>query len=431
MMSVNPSRTASIRKLATTDAEQAISELASFLHDIFDIEVCNLFINQDQYSLNSLNGFFQSEGNHFFFKFHQEEGEEDMKGEYYRAEIIADAGLPIDMPVKISNQPGEQVLVYKRREDKRFSDVLLMLDKTPDDETELLAVNAEEVLNRKILDVAIQTLHPITPQQVSEEPIHHLFFDRMIDLDTKLSPGGRYKGFYVGKNFQFPGINLSWEEFSKATIVINDQQMVSTFGQIFDAAIHYLNPVNLADAGGFTAHGDAHNANVWFETASEPPQLSYFDPAFAGEHIPSLLAEAKATFHNVFAHPLWLYDSKDAEDAFQVITRYEDGILYINTDWAPSRVRERLLSAKIECFWKPFLKQLALRGMLPNSWQQTLRSALAMCPTLVMNLRSGVGRHNPTSSAIAFLIVAMCGSEPTSGSNQITEFLRRVDPLKT
>ena len=397
MMSSQLSRTAAIRQVAKTDVARAKAELTVFLGDVFEIQVSNLRINHDQYSLNSLNGFFQSGDKPFFFKFHQEEGEEDMKGEYYRAEIIAEASLPIDMPVMTSTLPGEQILVYTKREDKRFSDVLLVLDKNPDDAAELRAAEAEKVLNQQILDVALRTLHPVTPQQVAEEPMHHLFFDRMVNLKTGQAPGGRYKDFYIDKEFKFPGVTLSWDEFSNASLVIND----------------------------------AHNANVWYETKASTPTLSYFDPAFAGKHIPSLLAEAKATFHNVFAHPLWLYDSNDAATAFQTEANYRNGNLFLDSDWKLSRVRERLLEAKIEGFWQPFLKELAAREMLPAKWQQTLRSALAMCPALVMNLRGGADRHNPNSSAIAFAMVGLCGSAPEGGSNLITDFFDRIDPSRT
>ena len=48
------SRTAKIRQLASVDSEAAVAELTAFLHDIFDIEIIELRINHDQYSLNSL-----------------------------------------------------------------------------------------------------------------------------------------------------------------------------------------------------------------------------------------------------------------------------------------------------------------------------------------------------------------------------------------
>lgn len=71
-----PSRTARIRALARTDrpAAEAEAELATFIAEFFDIPVSDLRINVDQYSLNSLNGFFMSGSAGGFFKFHQEEG---------------------------------------------------------------------------------------------------------------------------------------------------------------------------------------------------------------------------------------------------------------------------------------------------------------------------------------------------------------------
>ena len=422
------SRTAAIRKLAKTDRPQAITELIAFLQDTFDLTIENLQINDDQYSLNSLNGFFEANSAAFFFKFHQEEGEEDMQGEYYRAEIIADAGLPIDMPVMTSTLPGEQILVYKRHNDKRFSDVLLDLDISPDVKAEARAARAEAVLNKQILEVALRTLHPVSVSQVREEPVHHLFFDRMLDLKSGAVPGGRYKDFYVDQIFSFPGVELHWREFSQAKLVVNGQSMRSTFGEIFEAAAHNLHPENLANAGGFTAHGDAHNANVWFEASGAEPTLSYFDPAFAGEHIPSLLAEAKATFHNTLAHPLWLYNAEDVASIFKTEASYKNGILTLYSNWSLSPIRQKLLEAKVEVFWKPFLAHLFKHDMLPDTWQQTLRSALAMCPALVMNLRANADRHNPASSAIAFSLIALCGSEPEAGTNLVTEFLHRITP---
>ncbi|MGO4611143.1 hypothetical protein AB4142_32915, partial [Variovorax sp. 2RAF20] len=85
--------------------------LAALLGDLFGMTANNVRINVDKYSLNSLNGFFDSDGQPYFFKFHQEEREEGMTGEYYRAEILSRAGLPVDQPVHMSAQPGEQILV--------------------------------------------------------------------------------------------------------------------------------------------------------------------------------------------------------------------------------------------------------------------------------------------------------------------------------
>ena len=97
-MTESNSRTADIRRMARTDEPAATALLASLLLDLFSLKAESIRINRDQYSLNSLNGFFDAEDQSFFFKFHQEEGEEAMSGEYYRADILARAGLPVVRP---------------------------------------------------------------------------------------------------------------------------------------------------------------------------------------------------------------------------------------------------------------------------------------------------------------------------------------------
>lgn len=102
------SQTAEIRALARTNGAAAEARLSEWIAGLFGIPVSGLRINHDQYSLNSLNGFFRSGAEDFFFKFHQEEGEEAMRGEYYRADILARAGLPVDQPVHMSTLPGSR-----------------------------------------------------------------------------------------------------------------------------------------------------------------------------------------------------------------------------------------------------------------------------------------------------------------------------------
>lgn len=422
------SRTARIRKLARSDEKLARAELVNLLGELFQIEAKNLTINHDQYSLNSLNGFFETVDSAFFFKFHQEEGEEDMVGEYYRADILANANLPVDKPVHVSNLPGEQILVYRRSSNPRFSDVLRGLDFSDDEDAKRIAVAAEADLNGKLLKVCQETLHPISEDEAASEPIHHLFYERMVDPKTGTVPGGRYQSYYVDEEFQFPGVTLNWEQFSNAKLVLNGIPYRRTIAELFGAASKRLIPVNLAKAGGVVAHGDAHNANVWFERQGDSATLSFFDPAFAGYHIPALLAEVKATFHNVLAHPLWLYEPDEAAKRFAAKATYSDGVLSIDTDWQMSSVRQRLLDVKTDVFWKPFLAKLATENLLPNDWETEIRLALFLCPTLVMNLRATADRHNDTSSAIGFMIAAMVGSAPEHGSDVMTEFFEKIAP---
>lgn len=430
-MNAQISRTAEIRAVARNDQAAAEGMLETFTGQLFDIPVADLKINRDQYSLNSLNGFFRSGDADFFFKFHQEEGEEKMRGEYYRADILARAGLPVDQPVHISALPGEQLLVYKRRSDPRFSDVLLDLDQSGDAAAIARAAAAEAELNDRILACAVESLHPITPAESAAEPIHRLFHERLIDQPGGEYPGGRLARFYVGRRFDFPGgVSLAWDEIRDATPVINGVAHARSLGAMFDLAHRRYAPEALSDAGGIVAHGDAHNANVWYERGGAADHLTFFDPAFAGDKVPALLAEVKPTFHNIFAHPFWLYDPKIAAERYQANVRLEDGHLHIDTDRTLSAVRKAILEIKAQHFWKPWLAHLAAKGMLPADWEDVVRIGLFLCPTLVMNLNAGEGaeRHNPVSSAIGLAVALAAGSAPLGGRDMFTDFFDAVRP---
>lgn len=429
-MRPRPSRTAEIRALARSDQAAAEVMLETFISGLFGIPVTGLKINRDQYSLNSLNGFFRSGDGDFFFKFHQEEGEELMRGEYYRAEILARAGLPVDQPVHLSALPGEQLLVYRRRTDRRFSDVLLELDHAASPEAIARVAGAEARLNDRLLACATASLHPITPEESAAEPIHRLFHERLIDQPSGRYPGGRLARFYVGRRFAFPaGVSLHWDEISTAAPVINGVEHRRSLGALFDLAHRLYAPEGLATAGGIIAHGDAHNANVWYQPG-DPDSLALFDPAFAGDRVPALLAEVKSTFHNVFAHPFWLYDPDIAARHFTAAVRLEAGRLHIDTDWRPNLVREALLQAKARHYWKPWLAHLAEERILPADWEEVIRVGLFLCPTLVMNLNAGEGaeRHNPVSSAVGLAVALSAGSAPVAGRDVFTDFFDEVRP---
>ncbi|MCO5731495.1 hypothetical protein [Rhizobium sp. SSA_523] len=426
------SRTAEIRKIAKAKDGAAERVLADLLRDLFRIEARNVAINHDQYSLNSLNGFFETDDGQFFFKFHQEEGEEAMSGEYYRADILARAGLPVDQPLLMSVLPGEQILVYRRRTDPRFADVLLALDLNDDPAARARAVQAERALSETILAVYRSTLHPVTPPEVAAEPIHRLFYERLIDPPAGTYPGGRLKNFYVDQQFDFPGpsldLRLDWPTLSGLRFSINGIDYRDSLGALFDEAYHRLTPGRLADAGGTTAHGDAHNANVWYEERGDAARLSFFDPAFAGENIPALLAEVKATFHNILAHPLWLYDPSEAARRYTASAVLDGDMLRITSNHALSQVRRDMLAVKGEAIWRPLLAELKARGMLPADWRRVIRLGLFLCPTLVMNLRAGATTHNPVSSLIGFSNAVMAGSEPVGSDDTLSRFFDGIDP---
>lgn len=161
-----------------------------------------------------------------------------------------------------------------------------------------------------------------------------------------------------------------------------------------------------------------------------PARLTLFDPAFAGRHVPALLAEVKATFHNCLAHPFWLYDPIEAAARYSPRARWSGGEIEVTLDWELSPLRAAFLESKAQRIWRPLLHHLAAAGCLEVGWRETLRCALFCCPALVMSLRSGDGpAHNPISSLIGLAVAVMAGSEPLAGgADVVTRFFDRISP---
>jgi hypothetical protein len=210
---------------------------------------------------------------------------------------------------------------------------------------------------------------------------------------------------------------LSWEVLADLEWTINGVSYRRTLRELFEQSYRLLDPHRLAELPVITSHGDAHNANVWMRRDERgQPELVLFDPAFAGKTIPALLGEVKATFHNIFAHPLWLYTPDLADKAFSVSAKVEGGRIVVTHDWALGELRAQFLALKRDRYWLPLLGRLHAMGALPDDWEETMRSALFCCPTLVMSQLVG---RSPAISLLGLAIAVMCGSEPEGPGDDV------------
>jgi hypothetical protein len=409
------------------DVEGAGRVIAELVREAFGLGATAAVINRDQYSLNSLNGIVSiADGSEYFFKFHQEEGEGDTVAEYYRAETLREAGYPVDVPAFASREVGRQILLYRRRHDRRFADLCRAAEMEGGTDIAPL-VRAQQDLDRIIGERYLATLHEAGPAEVAAEPIHRLFHGRLVDPEAPERLGGRAARFYLDQPFEFPGLTAHWRGIGHRRWRINGIVYRDTLAGLFEESRSILSPAKLGGTS-VVAHGDAHNANVWCEAAdSGAPRLVFFDPAFAGPHVPALLAEVKATFHNIFAHPFWLYDAALAKQRYSAAVRLEDGMVAIDHDWSLPALRSAFLESKFDLVWRPLLAELKRRGQLPANWRRVLRCALFCCPTLVMNLRAGAGDHNPVSSAIGLSAAIMTGSEPEAGGDGLSRLLDSIN----
>lgn len=401
--------------------------LIAFLEHKFSLKLNALGIRRDTISLNSVNGVFSTRDNKkYFFKFHHEEGEEETLKEYYRAELLEKSGLPVEMPVYVSKEPGEQILIYPYLQHERFFDLCARSENGDD-----TIVSAEKEFNALCAKKCIETLHRASPDELMDEPILQLFYWRLVE-DKKGTPGGRFHRFYRDQDFILPGMTLSYDELANKTWVINGIRYAITLGQAFDNAMHWMAPETLGAYGACIAHGDDHNGNKWAVPQEDGSlKISYFDPAFAGAHIPALLAGVKTLFHDTLAHPLWLYNSKDADVALQIAAEIKGDEIHVRHNWAMSPLRKALFEAKRDEFWAPVTQSLKDKGWLPRDWQEYVRAALFCCPTLVMNLRAGVGTvqntHTPGTSLLGLSMAIMLAKAPDSGTDTIAEFFKTID----
>ncbi len=404
--------------------------LTELIENVFALRVASLDISRDRYSLNSVNGFVRLEdGRDFFFKFHHEEGEEVTLQEFYRGELLHKAGFPVDIPEFVSQTIGSQMLMYRRRSAPRMADLCERLDFAPLAEARDV-LDAQAALDSLTLEIYSRTLHAAPAAAVAREPVNQLFHHRLVTPRDPQRPGGRARQFFWDRTFDVAGTLLSADELRTATWIVNGIEYRDTLDALLTRSRAVLEPARLAGFGAVTAHGDSHNANVWWDDQPAGARLVFFDPAFAGEHISALIAEVKATFHNIFAHPLWLYDAAAATRRYHASSSRSGAVLRMDTDWALSALREEFLVIKAERLWRPLLVQLHDRGLLPDNWRATLRCALFCCPTLVMDLcAGGSGGHTPVSSAIGLGVAVAMGSEPVPGQRDaMSRFLDSIDP---
>lgn len=400
--------------------QQASDKLRQLIGEVTGTQALTLQINRDQYSLNSLNGRVSlADGRTLFFKYHHEEGEDHTIEEYYRAELLREQGFRVDVPLYACGEPGRQILLYRLRNDRRLADVCREIDMQQSTVAAAEVIAAQRHADGEIFALTLPTLNVGCVSEVAAEPVHQLFYHRLISTGEQPGLGGRVKQFYVDQCFQLADQQLSWQTLSNLQWEINGVRYRHTLRQLFVEAATLLAPAALAQHGVVVAHGDAHNANVWYETTGSEAHLVSFDPAFAGRHIPALLAEIKATFHNIFAHPYWLYEPARASEQYQVTVERLGDTLRVSHNWQLTPLRAAFLQSKGELYWQPLLAELKARGLLPANWQRIMRLALFCCPTLVLNLRAGSSSgHTPTSSALGLAMAVMLGSEADDEFNR-------------
>lgn len=457
-----------ITKQAKINPEKTSVLIKAFVEKKFNVEISELSINSCAVSLNSVNGKIILEEidgirKKLFFKFHAEEGEENSVDEYYRSGILEKAGYPVITPLYESKIPGEQFLIYEFVDQPTFYDAFGDIDAKfletgkYDEEKKEALLNAEREFCEISLEIAKKTLHVSDAKTVAEEDEWQLFYKRLVSeniQDSESSEKPRVDLFYTDKSVKIPentknpgercshttnNINrgnkiseINFEEFKHYTWVINGKKYSENLAEIIESAKKIVNPNAQKNWATITAHGDDHNGNkFYFE--GETPSLKFFDPAFAGENIPALLAFVKTTFHDTLAHPFYFYEPEKVEEKAEISVEINKAnkTVVINHKFnleESAPFRKELLEIKKEKLWKPLIQEMKSRNFFPEiseknqyTWEkQFIKKALFCCPFLCLNLIDK-NKFSPKTSLFALSRAVELGSSIENKNPEISE----------
>lgn len=411
---------AAIRRLLASGEEQRAGELVvELVRDALALEVETVRFTMDEYSLNSVSGRLGlRDGRVVFFKFHQEDGEERHVAEYYQARLLEDAGLPVEVPLATSEEPGRQITLYRLRVEPRLADVCVAIERADGRDAHLppALLAARNALDRRTGEVLVATASAPQPSS-ARAAIHQLFWHRLVD-DRGSFPGGRYADWYAS--------HPEWERLADKTWRVNGVELRSSLSDLAATAARLLDPARLATGPVVTAHGDDHQGNIWVLGPKEKPDLRVFDPAFAGRDVPALLAPVKATFHNALAHPFWLYHPLEAAARFDVRVEIGPSEVEVVHDALLPPLRLEILASVADLVWRPLLGALEREGLLADDWREVVRAALFCCPLLVTNLLAP-GRPEPVQM-LGLAAALSAGGGAVDGSDEVSRLLEQVAP---
>lgn len=397
-----------IQRLQFTEREKAERLLHFWFARHMNVQVERVTLTPKAVSLNSFNGFYQVDGEEYFFKTHVEE--QGILQEYYHAEVLRKAGYNIVKPLRTIHENGQQMVIYPVMYWPVMFDLMRSLEtgQSTDGITIATLVEAEKRECERLLAIYTETLLHTTAQENADAPIHQLFWHRLT--------GGRLENYYSGKHVSLPihAGSISFEKLLSYRWRINGVDQRHTLGALIERAIAVLHPKR--EAFTIIGHGDAHFGNVFLENQQD---YLYFDPAFAGRHSP-LLDVVKPLFHNVFA--TWMYFPFEIAQSLHMQVHVEDTKLIVDHNYVLTPVRQALLKTKQEYLLAPLFAQLRAADTLHDDWLEVTQSALMCCPLLTMNLIDAE-RMPPSIGWLGFAMAVFIGNNDITHWNNSNENL--------
>lgn len=402
-----------IQRLQFSERSRAEAMLLDFVRDMFPhLNVMSLELRPQAISLNSFNGFLTlADKGRLFFKTHVEQ--DNVISEYYNAAMLADAGYPVVQPLYVSQQSGQQLLIYPIIESPSVFDVARRIERDGAFKSDDMArlIQAQQRSDDDLLRIYEATLRRTDGGEASRAPIHQLFWHRLT--------GGRFRRFYDDyAKFDLPHGQFTATDVLDVRWEINGAIYGESLRTLVERAVTVLDPTRPTYT--VVGHGDAHNGNV-FHTDDG---LVYFDPAFAGRHSP-LLDLVKPLFHNVYA--MWMYFPEEEREKLRISIAVSGKTWRLHHDYANNALRKAFFDSKFERVFIPALRMLRDRSGLPPDWRDSVKLALMCCPLLTMNLTT----FPPEIALLGLGFAIQMGAESAGARSEIDIALDRAEKALT
>ncbi len=303
------------------------------------------------------------------------------ENEYSQANLLAEHGWPVLMPLMSSGSEDYPLLIYPRVEAETLFDLL----KDSYDQGENLLTSSEldilSRLNKQIGNAMIKSTKLADSKEAVQAPVQTLFLERFKE-------GGRIDMWYK-PDTRFPltgeGKYITWRELLEIKWVINGNPYDITLAEVVENARRYLSFDQEPKALVCISHGDDHSGNIFMDKKGKKAII--FDPAFAGWN-PGSLSNIKALAHSCIL-PMggMYYDPKignvsyswdENKNVMYVDIPFENSVLYdVHGVLAKQIIDLRIL---------PLIQRSKQAGISVRNEYERIRHALAGCALLTTNI---------------------------------------------
>lgn len=301
--------------------------------------------------------------------------------EYSQANLLAENGWPVLLPIASSNSKDYPLLIYPRVEAETLFE---LLEKSCDKEENLVSpaeLNLLTRLNIQVGDAMLKSARLIDSKTAGQSPVQTLFGER-------LKKTGRIGTWYKpDTKFALSETDepINWKKLLDIKWVINGEPYDLTLSKVIENARRYLSFDGEQKALACISHGDDHAGNIFIDTKNEKAII--FDPAFAGWN-PASLSNVKALAHNcVLPMGGMYYNPKIGKVSYK--QDVGNNIIYVDMSVNNSvlyGVHEALAKRIIDSRILPLFKKAKQEGINTENEYNRTRYSLATCAFLTTNV---------------------------------------------